>query len=413
MAAFYRDREQELASERSLTGTVSSAVSTVLYPVQCTTAAFYEALPFTKKGCAVLLKVSEHAQVCGERLGATNWLGESFESLLVLSVTMLLTPGVRLQGKPAIESASGGLQHAALTAVRFRGKILETEQQSGRYFLLASYGDPWAQRALIVHGLAGLKESVGIVSTDGLWPIAKGLPAIATRGWKFSPRKQLRSTLLKNCSQDLQRSARRGNIYMHDLYVATDPEATGRVTIPCIWDAAAGKVVNNESGDIVRILHQGLKLLGESGVDLYPAALQDEIERVRQIVYGFNAGVYKCGFAPTPDAHARALSETFAALDACEELLARRQFLAGDRLTECDVLAFPTLIRFDVSYYTAFRCNRRRVRDYPNISRYLEKLYSIKAFRDTVHVPTYVCVHFIEAKWRGTFLHVSRGQSRA
>jgi putative glutathione S-transferase len=288
--------------------------------------------------------------------------------------------------------------------VRFRGKINETEQQSGRYFLLASHGDPWAQRALIVHGLAGLKESVGIVSTDGLWPITKSLPAIATRGWKFSPRKQLRGTLLKACSQDLQRSARRGNIYMHDLYVATDPEATGRVTIPCIWDSVSGKVVNNESGDIVRILHQGLKLLGDSGVDLYPPALQDEIERVRQIVYGFNAGVYKCGFAPTPEAHTRALNETFAALDACEELLARRQFLAGDRLTECDVLAFPTLIRFDVSYYTAFRCNRRRVRDYPNISRYLEKLYSIKAFRETVHVPTYVCVHFIEAKWRGAFV---------
>ncbi len=112
------------------------------------------------------------------------------------------------QGKPAIESVSGGLQHAALTAVRFRGKIREGEEEAGRYFLLASYGDPWAQRALIVHELAGLNDSVGVVATDGLWPITKGLPAIATRGWKFSTRKQLRNKLLSSCSQELQRSGR-------------------------------------------------------------------------------------------------------------------------------------------------------------------------------------------------------------
>eukprot|EP00802_Teleaulax_amphioxeia_P015307 Tamp_15394.p1 GENE.Tamp_15394~~Tamp_15394.p1 ORF type:complete len:424 (+),score=50.23 Tamp_15394:52-1272(+) len=358
MARFAGAHEPATPDEGSLT--LSSAVSTVTYPVRYASHMLYEAVPFTKKGATVLLK-----------------------------------------GKPAIESVSGGLQHAALTAVRFRGKIRDGEEEAGRYFLLASYGDPWAQRALIVHELAGLTQSVGVVTTDGLWPIAKGLPAIATRGWKISTRKQVRNKLLGSCSQELQCSARRGSLYMHDLYAATDPEATGRVTIPCIWDSLAGKVVNNESGDIIRILHQGLRSLGESAIDLYPVALQDEIERVRQIVYGFNAGVYKCGFAATPEAHQRALSETFAALDTCEALLASREYLAGGRLTECDVLAFPTLIRFDVSYYTAFRCNRRRIRDYPNISRYTERLYSIRAFRETVHMPTYVCVHFIEARWRG------------
>ena len=139
--------------------------------------------------------------------------------------------------------------------------MLAALQEAGRYFLFASDGDPWAQRALIVHSLAGLKESVGIVSTDGLWPICKSLPAIATRGWRFSKRKQLRGAL-KGCSSELQHAARRGNLYMHDLYAATDPEATGRVTIPCIWDSLTGKVVNNESGDIMRILHQGCLGLG-------------------------------------------------------------------------------------------------------------------------------------------------------
>jgi glutathionyl-hydroquinone reductase len=102
------------------------------------------------------------------------------------------------QGKPTVESADGGMTEAGMTALRFRGKIREGEVQNGRYFLVASYGDPWAQRALIVHGLAGLKDSVGIVSTDGFWPITKGLPAIATRGWKLSTRKQ---GLVKGCSQ--------------------------------------------------------------------------------------------------------------------------------------------------------------------------------------------------------------------
>jgi glutathionyl-hydroquinone reductase len=110
------------------------------------------------------------------------------------------------QGKPTVESADGGMTEAGMTALQFRGKIREGEVQNGRYFLLASYGDPWAQRALIVHGLAGLKDSVGIVSTDGFWPITKGLPAIATRGWKLSTRKQ---GLVKGCSQATSKSCER------------------------------------------------------------------------------------------------------------------------------------------------------------------------------------------------------------
>ena len=338
---------------------VTSVTSAATYPARSASRLLHAALPFTKKGATVLRK-----------------------------------------GKPAVEAAEGGLDQAELTAVRFRGKVGSSEQDPGRFFLMVSHGDPWAQRALIVHGLAGLHDAVGIVETDGLWPLSKGLPAVATRGWRFSKRKQLRSAF-SGCSAELQHSARRGNLYMHDLYVTTEPEATGRVTIPCLWDSLVGKVLNNDSGDIVRILHQGLQNLGETGIDLFPPLLQDEIERVRQIVYGFNAGVYKCGFAPTPEAHQRAIHETFSSLDACEALLASRHFLAGDRLSEVDVLAFPTLVRFDCCYYTAFRCNRRRIRDYPNLSRYLEKLYSIKAFRDTVHMPTYVMTHFIETTWRG------------
>lgn len=182
--------------------------------------------------------------------------------------------------------------------------------------------------------------------------------------------------------------AEQGKVYLHQFYAAADPAYSGRVTTPTLWDRQARTVVNNESSEILRMLNSAFA--GAPGPDLYPQALRGEIDRVNEVVYRhINNGVYRCGFARSQDAYEQAFRGLFDALDQMEARLDRHRYLVGNTLTEADLRLFPTLVRFDAVYYSHFKCNLRRIADYPNLSGYLRDLVQIPAFGSTVDIAQY------------------------
>ena len=184
---------------------------------------------------------------------------------------------------------------------------------------------------------------------------------------------------------------RGGNrVYLHAFYAASDPHYNGRVTTPTVWDRTARTVVNNESSEILRMLNTEFAAHGASGPDLYPEALRGEIDRVNEAVYRhINNGVYRCGFAQSQEAYEEAFRGMFETWDMLEALLERHRYLVGNGLTEADVRLFPTLVRFDPVYYSHFKCNLRRIADYPNLSNYLRDLYQMPQFGSTVNIEQY------------------------
>ena len=282
---------------------------------------------------------------------------------------------------------------------QFDSRISEHDCEPGRYVLLAAFGCPWAHRAIIARELKGLTSAVDLVSTEGWWPITCSVPAVCTKGWRLDTR--LPTQLTRACSTQVQELAQKPPFYVHHLYIQTDPKATGRVTVPVLWDQKLARIVNNESADILRILNADLGALAQPGApDLYPEALRAEIERLNPIVYSFNNGVYRAGFG-SPEAAGKAVETVFEVLGMLDETLAGRRFLAGDVLTETDVRAYTTLIRFDVAYYPAFRCDHRMVQSYPHLSRYLEELWQMPAFRKTSQLHMYTVFYFCITRWHG------------
>ena len=175
--------------------------------------------------------------------------------------------------------------------------------------------------------------------------------------------------------------------YLHQIYTADDPDYTGRVLVPALWDKKAHRIVSNESGEILRMLNSAFGSLAKGDVDLYPAALREEIDRVNAFVYdNINNGVYRCGFATAQDAYERAFKRLFEALDRVEADLGERPYLAGEQPTEADWRLFTTLARFDAVYFGHFKCNRNRLEDFPNISRYLRRLYLVPGVAATVNI---------------------------
>eukprot|EP00960_Hanusia_phi_P061342 764816-Hanusia_phi.AAC.1 len=310
---------------------------------------------------------------------------------------------ILINGKPAVESLDGQACQEALLAVRFRGKICAEDVEEGRYFLLVSYGDPWSQRTLIAHGLAGLQGKVGVLATDGASGHSDEGLAVFQKdtGLKVSI-----SSLHLAC---FLTSARPWKVAESRPILSRQAEEwIRRVTIPALWDSKTGRIINNESGEIVRILHQTFSGLGENGVDLYPSDLHEEIEKIRQIVYKINAGVYKCGYSAREEAYRGALVETFRAMDACELLLKDREFLAGDRITELDVMAFPTLIRFDLSgeiiqnRSIQTNCSHANVSNFGKIYIFLSaaSLLFLRAVSEAA-LHRFAIAHFIETRWKG------------
>jgi putative glutathione S-transferase len=178
-----------------------------------------------------------------------------------------------------------------------------------------------------------------------------------------------------------------GASYLREIYTRADPDFTGRVTVPVLWDKERETVVNNESEEIMRMLDVAFDDLAERDVDLYPEGHQEEVDRLIDDVYDpINNGVYRAGFAGTQEAYESAVADLFDALDHYEELLDDRRYLAGDVLTEADVAMFVTLVRFDHVYHTHFKCNRRAIHEYPNLWNYTKELYQLPGVADTVNM---------------------------
>lgn len=243
--------------------------------------------------------------------------------------------------------------------------------EAGRYHLYVAYICPWASRTLIARRLKGLEQVVSLTVVA---------PALTDEGWRFGGEPGLEPELAPDPIA--------GATFLHQLYSRADPHYTGRATVPVLWDKARGTIVNNESADIVRMFNSGFGALAESNVDLYPADLQGEIDALNAEIYpSLNNGVYRAGFATTQGAYEEAFWGVFGMLDALEERLsAQGPFLFGARFTEADIRLFVTLVRFDAAYHGLFKCNLRRLTDYPHLSAYLARVLDVPGVRATVNM---------------------------
>jgi len=238
--------------------------------------------------------------------------------------------------------------------------------QPGRYHLYVSLACPWAHRTLIFRSLKRLQEIISISVVE---------PVMSEQGWMFGS------------GPGATPDSVNGFDYLHQAYTAADPHYTGRVTVPALWDKAARTIVSNESSDIIRMLNSAFDAYTVVKTDYYPAVLRDRIDEINTLVYArINNGVYRCGFAGSQAAYESAFDALFSALDRVELMLADSRYLAGDTLTEADWRLFTTLVRFDAVYYVHFKCNLRRIAQYPNLSRLLTELYRVPGVPETVNM---------------------------
>jgi putative glutathione S-transferase len=236
--------------------------------------------------------------------------------------------------------------------------------EAGRYHLYISWACPWAHRTAIGRLVMGLEDAVGLTAVD---------PIRDERGWRFSGGEY--------------RDPLNGFEFLSEAYAATEPAFAGRVSTPVLWDRESGRIVNNESGDILRMLLTDFAPLAQHPADLYPAALAERIDRVEQDLYdGLNNAVYRAGFATTQEAYADDARRVFATLDLLEHRLSESRYLMGDAITEVDWRAFTTLVRFDSVYYSHFKCNVRRIVDYPGLWGYTRELYQEPGIATTVRM---------------------------
>lgn len=241
------------------------------------------------------------------------------------------------------------------------------QPESGRYHLYVSLACPWAHRTLIYRQWKQLEEhiSVSVVNPDML-----------DDGWIFDPSFES-ATIdhLYHCN------------YLREIYIKADPDVTTTVTVPILWDKKRETIVNNESSQIIRIFNTAFNQLTGNNEDLFPTHLQAEIESWNEKIYeSVNNGVYRTGFAKTQAAYDEAVTKLFETLDDLDDHLQQRVFLVGDQVTEADLRLIPTLLRFDSVYFTHFKCNKKRIADYPNLSRYVKNLYAIPAIKDTTNL---------------------------
>jgi len=234
--------------------------------------------------------------------------------------------------------------------------------EPGRYHFYVALICPWASRTLIARKLKRLEDVISVSVVE---------PELSDQGWRFGDPAEAE-----------------GASYMHEIYTRADPAISGRATVPVLWDKKRGTIVNNESADILRMLNSGFGDLADASIDLYPEGLRERIDALNDRIYpSLNNGVYRTGFATTQVSYEEAFHDVFAMLNELEERLADgREFLLGDRFTEADVRLFVTLVRFDVAYHDLFKCNLRRIADYPVLSRYQERLLAIPGVRDTVSI---------------------------
>ena len=242
------------------------------------------------------------------------------------------------------------------------------QPEAGRYHLYVSYACPWAHRTLLARSLLGLEDAIGVSVVD---------PWRGADGWQFTPDKP-------GCTVDHLH----GSDTLRERYVAADPDATCRVTVPVLWDTVEDTIVNNESREILRMLTTAFDDLGDD-VSLLPddPAVRDRVDEVITDIYEpINNGVYRAGFATSQAAYDEAIDDLFGALDRYDDRLADQRYLVGDSLTEADICMFTTLIRFDQVYHTHFMCNRQFIHQYDNLWPYLRDLYQTESVAETVNM---------------------------
>ncbi|HEY2523936.1 MAG TPA: glutathione S-transferase family protein [Candidatus Binataceae bacterium] len=241
--------------------------------------------------------------------------------------------------------------------------------ERGRYHLYVSLACPWAHRTLIVRALKALGDAIGLSVVD---------PFMGDDGWAFSAPN---GSLTPGATRDHLFGA----AYLHEIYTRARGDYTGRVTVPVLWDRERKTIVSNESSEIIRMFNSAFDAVGAAAGDFYPPDRRAEIDELNAVIYDtFNNGVYKCGFAKSQAAYEAAFDPLFATLDSLEHRLADRRYLMGGRTTEADWRLFPTLVRFDAVYYSHFKCNLRRVIDYPNLWGYTRELYQTPGVSETV-----------------------------
>lgn len=238
--------------------------------------------------------------------------------------------------------------------------------EAGRYHLYVSHACPWAHRALIFRTLKGL---------DALIDVSVVHPDMLNDGWTFE-------TDSDGATGDRQF----GLPFARDIYTRAVPDFTGRVTVPILWDKERSTIVSNESSEIIRMMNSAFDTITGNTDDLWPADLHDGIETLNARIYDtLNNGVYKSGFATTQEAYDAAVNPLFETLDWIEDILSRNRYLTGQRITEADWRLFTTLVRFDLVYHQHFKCNRKRIIDYPNLWAYTRELYQWQGVAETVN----------------------------
>lgn len=245
--------------------------------------------------------------------------------------------------------------------------------EHGRYHLYVSLACPWAHRTMIFRALKQLENSITVSVVNSF---------MGDEGWTFKPGVGVIPDSVNNTT------------HVYELYTQALSNYTGRVTVPILWDKQQNTIVSNESADIIRMFNSAFDHLGAAPMDFYPSHLHTETDRINERVYhGLNNGVYRAGFATTKDAYEDAVDEVFNTLNEMEDILSKQRYLAGEQLTEADWRAFTTLIRFDAVYVGHFKCNHKRIVDYPALSNYLRELYQYPGVADTVDID-YIKAHY-------------------
>ncbi|MES0880105.1 glutathione S-transferase family protein [Roseibium sp. SCP14] len=240
--------------------------------------------------------------------------------------------------------------------------------ESGRYHLYVAWNCPWAHRTLLMRALKGLQPHI---------PISVLAPRRTDDGWVFAPEDGYVDTL-------------GGANALHEIYAAGTENYTGRVTVPVLWDTHRSRLVSNESAEIIRMFNEAFEGIAGTETDFFPEKHRKEIEDWNSYIYPkLNNGVYRAGFSRSQEAYDEAVADVFEALDRIEKTLERGMWLLGDDLTEADVRLFPTLTRFDVAYWSAFKCNRRRLIDYPNLWDYARRFHALPGVAETVKLEIY------------------------
>ncbi len=240
--------------------------------------------------------------------------------------------------------------------------------EGGRYHLIVAYACPWASRTLMARAMKGLAPLIGVSFAQAEW---------SRQGWRIADDER---PALAALGLDVE--------YVHQIYSRADGHASGRASVPVLWDGRRATIVSNESADILRMLNTAFAALAPCELDLYPEDLRDEIDALNAWTYPcLNNGVYRAGFAATQAAYAEAFADVFAALVRLERRLAQGgPFLMGERFTEADVRVFVTLVRFDAVYYGLFKCNLRRLADYPALLAYTKRVHALPGIAATVNL---------------------------